>query len=160
MAVATHNGTCQVCGRFHAVRPGRGVIAKHGYTRPHGFFQGTCAGSGELPLEKDRSVLDRVAKQFEAVAAQLEAKTIEDITMVQIRYRGETRTFASAAELEEAGDCWFTGYVNAEKAFDGMRDSRLRGLHGEARARRSHVRLLRQLVQDHHGKPLMPRRSR
>lgn len=49
-------GHCQACGRVQAV-PGR--LAKHGYKVKHGWFQGTCPGSDEQPMETDRSVTDR-----------------------------------------------------------------------------------------------------
>lgn len=38
---ATHNGTCQACGRQHAVNVKSGKLAKHGYTVDWGFFNGT-----------------------------------------------------------------------------------------------------------------------
>ena len=54
---ATHNGTCQVCGNIQAVKS-NGRLAKHGYTVEYGFFNGTCRGSDELPLEHDRELAD------------------------------------------------------------------------------------------------------
>lgn len=49
---ATHNGTCQICGNEQAVNAKSGKIAKHGYTVEWGYFEGTCPGSDELPLQK------------------------------------------------------------------------------------------------------------
>jgi len=49
---ATHNGTCQICGNEQAVNAKSGKISKHGYTVEWGYFEGTCPGSGELPLQK------------------------------------------------------------------------------------------------------------
>lgn len=46
---ATNRGTCQWCGRVQMLPSGR--LAKHGYTKEWGFFNGICRGSGELPLE-------------------------------------------------------------------------------------------------------------
>lgn len=59
MRKATHSGTCQCCGRIQAVTS-RGT-AKHGYTKDalHGFFQGTCAGSDEQPIEVSTDLLDQ-----------------------------------------------------------------------------------------------------
>jgi len=48
MTKATHNGTCQACGRKQALR---GTMAKHGYTVDYGYFSGTCSGSDRQPLE-------------------------------------------------------------------------------------------------------------
>ena len=55
MTKATHNGTCQACGRVQAVKA-NGRLAKHGYTVEYGYFNGTCSGSDSLPLEQDTVV--------------------------------------------------------------------------------------------------------
>lgn len=52
MTKATHNGTCQACGRNQAVKAD-GRLAKHGYTVDYGYFNGTCSGAEHAPLEKD-----------------------------------------------------------------------------------------------------------
>ena len=52
MTKATHNGTCQACGRSQAFR---NTMAKHGYTTESGYFNGTCSGSDRLPLELETS---------------------------------------------------------------------------------------------------------
>ena len=46
---ATHGGNCQVCGHFQKL-PG-GKLARHGFTVEHGWQEGTCWGSEELPLQ-------------------------------------------------------------------------------------------------------------
>lgn len=51
---ATHNGTCQACGRSQAVKA-NGNLAKHGYTVDYGYFSGTCSGSDRKPLELETS---------------------------------------------------------------------------------------------------------
>lgn len=53
----THLGHCQVCGRPHAADIATSVLANHGYTVEHGFFSGTCAGSGQLPFELECSMV-------------------------------------------------------------------------------------------------------
>lgn len=50
-----YGGTCQVCEREMKL-PG-GVLSKHGYTKPWGWYMGTCAGSGELPYEQSCQVI-------------------------------------------------------------------------------------------------------
>lgn len=54
---ATHEGTCQLCGRTHKVNNKTGLIATHGYTVDYGYFQGECFGGHKLPLEKSCDVL-------------------------------------------------------------------------------------------------------
>ena len=48
---ATHQGTCQICGRIHKVNNVTGLVATHGYTVDYGYFNGACSGSSKLPLE-------------------------------------------------------------------------------------------------------------
>ena len=52
MSKATHNGTCQACGRKQAFSHS---MAKHGYTTKWGYFAGTCSGSDRQPLELETS---------------------------------------------------------------------------------------------------------
>jgi hypothetical protein len=78
MTKATHNGTCQACGRSQAVTA-RGTLAKHGYTVDYGYFSGTCSGSGKLPLEQDTkhnvevvaAIRDWADKQDEKAAREI-----------------------------------------------------------------------------------------
>jgi hypothetical protein len=46
---ATHKGICQACGSLQKLPSGK--VSNHGYTREDGYFEGTCRGSKELPLE-------------------------------------------------------------------------------------------------------------
>jgi hypothetical protein len=59
---ATHFGECQICGR--KMKAPYGQLSNHGYTVDHGYFNGSCHGSHELPFEKDRSVLGEVISNF------------------------------------------------------------------------------------------------
>lgn len=69
---ATHRGTCQLCGRSHKINPKYNSIAKHGFTKEHGFFNGTCRGSDNQPLEMSCELLrEYVNKHWPADAAQL-----------------------------------------------------------------------------------------
>ena len=83
----THKGTCQLCGRTHAVNNKTGVIAKHGYTVDYGFFNGTCGGSDFLPLQKDREELDLQVKAWERIANKQLETTISDIKSVPVQGR-------------------------------------------------------------------------
>lgn len=71
MTKATHNGTCQVCGRAHARRPSG--IAQHGYTVDHGYFQGVCDGAHNPPIEESTELLDATVARLRASVARLRA---------------------------------------------------------------------------------------
>jgi hypothetical protein len=64
---ATHYGTCQVCGHQQKL-PG-GHLAKHGYTIEHGWQEGTCWGSKELPLQIS---CDLIAKSIERAEMEIQ----------------------------------------------------------------------------------------
>jgi hypothetical protein len=66
---ATHRGCCQICGKSHKVDVKSGLLAEHGYTYKNtGYFTGSCAGSGQLPINVSvdflKSEFDRVEKQW------------------------------------------------------------------------------------------------
>ncbi|QYW02621.1 hypothetical protein CPT_Marzo_079 [Stenotrophomonas phage Marzo] len=63
-------GICQVCGREQAVN--KGVMAKHGYTVEYGFFEGTCPGAGNKPLNETRELLDIIIGQQNEFIAEME----------------------------------------------------------------------------------------
>jgi len=60
---ATHQGSCQICGRVHKVNNRTGRIATHGYTTRFGYFEGECSGRGQLPYEKSCDYLVKVIDQ-------------------------------------------------------------------------------------------------
>lgn len=79
MTKATHNGTCQVCGRTHAHRPNG--LAQHGYTVDYGYFQGVCHGSQNAPIETSTEILDATVARLRRDAARLRtASTPETVT--------------------------------------------------------------------------------
>lgn len=57
MSKATHRGTCQVCSRVQKLPDGK--LAKHGYQVLGGFFEGVCFGSHNLPLEQDKTLVEK-----------------------------------------------------------------------------------------------------
>lgn len=57
MSKATHRGMCQVCSRIQKLP--NGVLAKHGYQVLGGFFEGVCFGSNHLPLEQDKTLVEK-----------------------------------------------------------------------------------------------------
>lgn len=82
---ATHQGTCQICGRAQML-PGS-KLAKHGYTTRWGFFSGTCTGSGWGPFETHCDKIEDAIVRAKQHAAHLrsEAKQLvasTDVTKV------------------------------------------------------------------------------
>ena len=68
MAKATHQGECQVCGRFQKLPAG--LLAKHGYSVDWGFFNGICPGAGHPPLELAKDLVDgAIARAQDQMAA-------------------------------------------------------------------------------------------
>jgi hypothetical protein len=82
---ATHNGTCQACGRKQAYTP-RG-IANHGYTTRWGFFSGTCAGSNHAPLELETAFNVTTVAAIREWADKQDAKAASEITTVTVKLR-------------------------------------------------------------------------
>jgi len=78
MTKATHNGTCQACGRSQAVTA-RGTLAKHGYTVDYGYFSGTCSGSGKKPLEQETAHNIDVVASIRDWADKQDEKAARDI---------------------------------------------------------------------------------
>lgn len=153
MTKATHNGTCQVCGNAQAIKDG-GRLAKHGYTVTWGFFNGTCSGAGETPLEFDTTIARSTIALCEDRATKLEAKTLADVTEITYtkRVRGGDdvkHVFASQAELDtyrdEACD------PNAPYNFDRARETVLFQIGREAKNYRDHAAMLVERIELRHG---------
>lgn len=66
----THRGHCQRCVMVQAIDPGTGLIAKHGYVVPNGYFFGTCIGADLPTLHTSREHADKWIAE-----ARAEAKT-------------------------------------------------------------------------------------
>jgi hypothetical protein len=94
MNASTHTGICQACGRRQAVHINTGMIAKHGYTTEYGFFNGTCGGSDNLPLELDTAVNIWTVSAMRSFADKQDAAADVEITTV----------------LAEVGPCFFDNY--------------------------------------------------
>lgn len=101
---ATHQGSCQVCGRLQKLPDG--VLAKHGYNVTFGFFNGTCWGSGHKPFEK---AFDLVQKSVNLATEQRD------------------RLLQAVAELESApitNEAPFYRYITAKtrREYSGYRE--------------------------------------
>lgn len=90
---AAHRGHCQVCNRIQKLPSGK--LAKHGYQVLSGYFEGTCFGSGELPLELDKKIV---------------VKSIEWAKVQQAKFEESIVTWSRPATEPEA---WFNEYVES-----------------------------------------------
>jgi len=86
MSKHTHRAHCQVCGAQQAVNNETGMLAKHGYTVEHGFFEGECPGSHNLPIEVDHTMTDNIIDDLSRQADRIEAQIAVGIKMVTYRY--------------------------------------------------------------------------
>jgi hypothetical protein len=70
---STHQGHCQACSRIQMLPEGK--LAKHGYqVAGFGFFNGICMGSGHLPLEQDKTIVEASIVWAEGVIERKEAE--------------------------------------------------------------------------------------
>lgn len=86
MAKATHNGTCQACGRKQAVNVKTGLLAKHGYVVDWGFH-GVCSGAGKRPAENSLTHMVEVQINLDIKATHLETRKAEDISALLLHTR-------------------------------------------------------------------------
>ena len=100
----THTGTCQLCGREHAINVKTGEIAKHGYTVDYGFFSGTCRGAGYQPLQISREHLDNNIERWEKGANLDLAKTAADIAEVPVNVLVKDGAFGSYRETRQLNE--------------------------------------------------------
>ena len=158
---STHTGTCQACGRRQAVHVKTGMIAKHGYTTEYGFFNGTCGGSDQLPLELDTAVnVGTVAAMIKFADGQ-QAKAEGEISKVAVEVRTGLRDkygrpeyvtkFMDRAEYEATQP----RYTSFDDAVERVHIS-LRRMAERVRADAADLDDLRGRV---HGQPLQERAS-
>lgn len=163
MSKATHNGTCQVCGRVQAVRP-NGLVAKHGYrVADFGYFMGTCTGSDEMPLEVSKEIATDTIEHLEAFAAQQDRAAAGEITKVYCSTISATisaaykikRFYTEAEYLEAVASApMYRGYTWASAVTSER--SRLTNAANDAR---SHIAMLAEMIEARHGAELYERRA-
>lgn len=163
MPKATHNGTCQVCGRVQAVGVNSGNLAKHGYTVQWNFFSGTCEGADRAPMEKARGYCDATRQRLLDTAAAYESMTAEDVKSVSIEhkrpggYERTTTVFHSADELQPFID---ENPTYSLYTWDRMVEAVLIQRRTEAAQMRIHEKFLRELADERHGQDLIPRETK
>ena len=155
MTKATHNGTCQCCGRLQAF--GKRGIAKHGYTTEWGFFNGTCGGSDHQPLELETALNIKTAQAIRDFADKLEAKAAGDIVEVPVRKResdlyGRRRTVTEMMDRAqfEATQPYYSKFDSAVESYRSQLERQAANLRREADD-------LEQLGDKVHGQPLKAR---
>lgn len=115
---ATHNGTCQVCGRSHAFNGS--TIAKHGYTVHYGFFNGVCPGAENKPLQHDRTIADGIIHKLHKDADWLRARADrlesgeEQVDAVSIHvWEGNRQVSRRMTRDETSGPCELSAWDRA-----------------------------------------------
>lgn len=106
---ATHKGTCQYC-RSVQLLP-NGVLSNHGYTIKYWGYDGTCKGSGALPLEVSNSLIDYSINLANYRIEQLQ----EEIIKLQVNPVAWKEDFLgnfnnkqwNIVELNEEGDYYY-----------------------------------------------------
>lgn len=157
MTKATHNGTCQCCGRVQALTPNG--IAKHGYTTEYGFFNGTCRGSDNQPLELDTALNVATVAGLREWAADRKAEAEGDITEVPVTVR-ELRRDGSRRERTVMMDrVAFEAKHPAYTKFDDAVARRRVTLARMAEQAVAQARELADLATLVHGNPLQEREA-
>lgn len=154
---ATHNGTCQACGRQHAVNVKSGKLAKHGYTVDWGFFNGTCSGSDNLPLEQDAELNLAIIKQLTEQAAQLDIEAEGEITKVQIKVGHKWVGRKAVPQYKLVDRAEFEATRPSYEKFDREVELVRTRLRRQAELFRSHAADLDRLRESRHGQPLIER---
>lgn len=169
MSKATHNGTCQSCGRSQAVNAKTGRLAKHGYTVDYGYFNGTCAGSDSQPLELETSLnVETVAaiRDWANQQEQFADGNIETV-IVQVRDHDDSRSWATKdlrvnrseyIELKRRGDDTEFDDLYSSNFDDKVENVRC-SLRRNAASARKDADLLEQLRDKTFGNDLTPRQA-
>ncbi len=123
MTKATHNGTCQACGRTQAVRA-NGRLAKHGYTVDYGYFSGTCSGSDKLPLEQDTKWNLEVVVAIRDWADAQDRKAASEITEVIVNVYIKGDYHAGTAGRRENQTMNREQFIEYSKGFAGAQGQR------------------------------------
>lgn len=97
---ATHQGSCQRCGRIQKLPSDR--LSLHGYTKQWGFFNGTCPGSRALPYELDCSLCRAAVAWADAEIVRLQTKAVEvrqPVTEPKGRVRDYSRRYITWEDI-------------------------------------------------------------
>jgi len=165
----THRAHCQGCGAVQAVDNTTKMLAKHGYTVEHNYFQGVCAGAGYAPVELSRARLDwfrtfciETAERMDQHVVALKDGSRQPAEILKLDEQGRSvRVIKPGFENKRS---WEKQYQNVPVAFaDATAKEIARAVELEvfecernARHHRDHEKFLVKLAADFHGKPLLP----
>lgn len=137
MMKATHQGSCQLCGRLQRLPNGR--LAKHGYTVEFNFFNGVCPGSHNLPYEQSCDLLPAQRDHAKATAKSMtkfadECRVLRDPKAVWVHvyvksnrygYRGTYvwKQVAPTFEKHKSDDSDFTWHTATYQEEDGKMET-------------------------------------
>jgi hypothetical protein len=163
-AKGEHRGHCQACGRVQVVEIPQ-HIAKHGYrVAGFGYFNGTCSGSMESPLEMDRTITDAIIKDLNAQAARnevrataLRAGTLQP-EQAQELVLGKRQWVWSGPSHSRAREPKMVKWADASPRERQMQIEQDAGeAESFARHARSHAKSMAELADKVHGQPLIDR---
>lgn len=157
MSTATHNGTCQACGRRHAVNVKSGKLAKHGYTVDWGFFNGTCQGSDHLPLEQDTTLNIAIVAELRQRADRLDVNAEGEILKVEVQVGSERVNGRRVAITKLVDRAEFEATRPSYEKFDREVELVRSRLRRQAELFRSHAADLDRLRVETFGRDLTPR---
>ncbi len=113
MMKATHQGSCQLCGRLQRLPNGK--LAKHGYTVEFNFFNGVCPGSHNLPYEQSCDLLPAQRDHAKATAKSMtkfaaETRALRDPKAVWIHERTFDRGYGRSTYAWKQVEVSFEGH--------------------------------------------------
>lgn len=159
MSKHTHRGHCQVCGAQQAVDNKTGMMAKHGYTVEHGFFEGECPGSHNLPLEHDHTMTDNIIGDLTRQADRIQKQIDDGIKMVTHRYTERDTRVEKMVKLTEDNIesvyadlghfCTSRSWVDAVEMYEWKLKRQIIFLVG-------HCDMMTDLIAKRHGADLVP----
>jgi len=135
MTKATHEGTCQACGRYQKLP--NGELSNHGYTVQWNMFEGTCPGSKELPYEIDNSLVKKyiVDAKYSIVSLNENIKEVKSLTdsknvwKLEGRYWKRRELVAEEFHYEDDDISYFKfKWVYSDEELEGKRSYELRHL--------------------------------
>jgi hypothetical protein len=148
----THRGHCQHCGRIQAVDNITQFLAKHGYIKEMGFFEGVCKGSGLRPLELERTQTDSFIIQWNEWAKTKDstAQDYEDGKLVPLYCKtGEQMVDSRFKDI-------LTEWDKAHPAHQQRHlSSLISELRTTAKSFRKHAESMGKLADQIHKQPLM-----
>jgi hypothetical protein len=136
-----------------------GMLAKHGYTVEHGFFEGECPGSHNLPLEHDHTMTDNIIGDLTRQAGRIQSQIDDGIKMVTFRYTERGTRVEKMVKLTE--DNIESVYADIGKFYTSMSwDDAVEmykwKLIRQIEFLRDHCEFMGKLIEKRHGADLVP----